>query len=124
MALASLHYSVVFLFAYCFEQVFCALNPGLSILKETKLSFSFEINRLDDYHHHAGDVFSGSFIGICFSFLAYRQYYPALNSKNCHRCYAELKNRELLDFPSKKSKTSPQLESKAFLEEEKDTKWI
>lgn len=90
-------------------------------------SITFFNCRLDDYHHHSGDVFCGSMIGICLAYLGYRQYYPSLNSKNCHRSYAEVKSRELTEFPSKVAKSSSsssQPEAKSFLDEEKDTKWI
>lgn len=83
------------------------------------------IFRLDDYHHHSGDVLCGSLIGTCLAYLCYRQYFPSLGSRNCQKSYAELKARELADFPSKLAKSSSsQPEARSFLDEEKESKWI
>lgn len=80
------------------------------------------VSRTCDYHHHWQDVTVGSSIGIAISYLCYRQYFPALNLKMSHRSYADLKARDLNEFTNQLPSLPP--EHKAFLDEEKDTKWI
>ncbi|XP_055849616.1 phospholipid phosphatase 5 isoform X3 [Episyrphus balteatus] len=46
------------------------------------------VSRTCDYHHHWQDALVGSLIGICVSYLSYRQYFPSIFSKNCHRAYS------------------------------------
>ncbi|TFK27409.1 PAP2-domain-containing protein [Coprinopsis marcescibilis] len=46
------------------------------------------ISRTMDYRHHWHDVLVGSLLGIVFSFFAYRQYYPPLDSELSHRPYS------------------------------------
>lgn len=96
------------------------------------------VSRTCDYHHHWQDVTCGSLIGLSISYLCYRQYFPPLNSKLSHRSYLDLIQRHGIDLNLSSVKTSststlmhrqlqqqqlPQ-ENTAFLEDEKETKWI
>lgn len=86
------------------------------------LAMLVAVSRTCDYHHHWQDVTIGSFIGIVIAYLCYRQYFPALNSKMSHRSYSEINVRDLTEFTNQM--TSAPLETSAFLDEEKDSKWI
>lgn len=91
------------------------------------------ISRTCDYHHHWQDVTFGSLMGLSLSYLCYRQYFPPLNSKLSHRNYVDIFQRHGIDVNLNMSavKTSSSLqtyqqqqENTAFLENEKETKWI
>lgn len=45
------------------------------------------VSRTCDYHHHWQDVAFGSLIGLFVSYYIYRQYYPSIFSRHCHRAY-------------------------------------
>lgn len=72
------------------------------------------------------DVVIGSLIGITSAYVCYRQYYPALNTRNAHRSYAHSLNRSIGDISihSIKSKTLDEPAAKSFGADEKETKWI
>lgn len=86
------------------------------------LAMLVAVSRTCDYHHHWQDVTIGSLIGIIISFICYRQYYPALDTKMSHRSYADISVRDLNEFANQMP--SLPTESKSFLDESKDTKWI
>lgn len=88
------------------------------------LAMLVAVSRTADYHHHYQDVIAGSMIGICLAYICYRQYYPALSSKLSHRTYADISVRDLTDFSNRMAESTSQPETKSFLAEEKDSKWI
>lgn len=90
------------------------------------LAMLVAVSRTCDYHHHWQDVTVGSLIGIIISFLCYRQYFPPLDSSISHRSYADIKVREFNNHSNEfnNQMASVPTENKAFLSEEKDTKWI
>lgn len=45
------------------------------------------LTRYSDYRHHWQDITVGAMLGLFFSYLCYRQYYPALNRPHCHMPY-------------------------------------
>lgn len=87
------------------------------------LAMLVAISRTCDYHHHWQDVTIGSIIGIVIAWLCYRQYYPSLDSNASHRSYADVKTRDLNEFTNQMTSSVPP-ETRAFLQDEKDTKWI
>lgn len=74
------------------------------------------LSRTCDYHHHWQDVVIGSLIGLCLSYLCYRQYYPNLGLNNSHRPYVSIQ-RNL-----EKSAQSKEGDLKQIVESE--SKWI
>lgn len=86
------------------------------------LAMLVAVSRTCDYHHHWQDVTVGSLIGIFIAYICYRQYFPALDSKMSHRSYADLNIHDLNEYTNPVS--SVPTENKAFLDEEKVTKWI
>ncbi|CCO35529.1 putative diacylglycerol pyrophosphate phosphatase 1 Short=DGPP phosphatase [Rhizoctonia solani AG-1 IB] len=52
------------------------------------------ISRTMDYRHHWQDVLVGSTVGLIFSYFAYRQYYPTLESPFSHKPYSPRIPRE------------------------------
>ncbi|KAF9069836.1 PAP2-domain-containing protein [Rhodocollybia butyracea] len=58
------------------------------------------ISRTMDYRHHWEDVVVGSLLGILMAYFSYRQYYPDLASKSCHRPYAPRIKRDTNILPS------------------------
>lgn len=86
------------------------------------LAMLVAVSRTCDYHHHWQDVTVGSLIGIALAYICYRQYYPALDSPVSHHSYADLKVNDLSEFTN--PMTALPGETRAFLPEEKDTKWI
>lgn len=45
------------------------------------------ISRTMDYRHHWQDVLAGSILGLSVSYLAYRQYFPSLESVDCDKSH-------------------------------------
>ncbi|XP_030375865.1 phospholipid phosphatase 5 isoform X2 [Scaptodrosophila lebanonensis] len=43
------------------------------------------VSRTCDYHHHWQDVTIGALIGIVTGYISYRQYYPSIFARDCHR---------------------------------------
>lgn len=52
------------------------------------------ISRTMDYRHHPLDVFVGSVVGLAISHYSYRQYFPSLTHRLCHRPYSPRVSRE------------------------------
>ncbi|KAF8652706.1 hypothetical protein AX16_004210 [Volvariella volvacea WC 439] len=52
------------------------------------------ISRTMDYRHHWHDVVVGSLLGTVCAYFSYRQYYPSLSDKLCHRPYSPRIGRE------------------------------
>ncbi|XP_055903340.1 phospholipid phosphatase 5 isoform X2 [Eupeodes corollae] len=46
------------------------------------------VSRTCDYHHHWEDVVVGSLLGICVSYLCYRNYFPSMFDVKCHKPYS------------------------------------
>lgn len=86
------------------------------------LAMLVAVSRTCDYHHHWQDVTIGSLIGISIAYVCYRQYYPSIGSTVSHLSYADLRLHDLNEFAN--AVPSLPTEAKAFLDEEKDTKWI
>ncbi|XP_055903338.1 phospholipid phosphatase 5 isoform X1 [Eupeodes corollae] len=87
------------------------------------------ISRTCDYHHHWQDVLVGSLLGICVSYLCYRQYFPSIFSKNCHRPYSS-RDKYLADQKNCFANSALNAdadhtdENQPLISAEKENKWI
>lgn len=89
------------------------------------VALEIAVSRTCDYHHHWQDALVGSLIGICISYLCYRQYFPSIFSINCHHPYSAKRKigektancyvNEAVEVPD---------EHKPLIGGDKENKWI
>ena len=84
------------------------------------------ISRTCDYRHHWQDVVIGSLIGIFVSYVSYRQYFPSIFARNCHRSYprnARITTNQVNCFVPTEGQEEID-ENQPLIGGEKDNKWI
>ncbi|XP_067038336.1 phospholipid phosphatase 5-like [Acropora muricata] len=86
-----------FLSLYLAGKLHCFQTQGRSqgwklcaALAPVACALALALSRYSDYRHHWQDIVVGSMLGLLFSYLCYRQYYPALNRPHCHMPYCAI----------------------------------